>query len=594
MWKNKKQKGEPNKVPPNKKRRKAYDMSKFMKWAMLVFLIFAMGSQLRTAIKPVATDISYATYLEKLANGEVEKIVVYDDLDYFKVTLKDKESMRVPNPKYEEFKKEVLESGAEVIIKDQTLATAIPQILLGTPMLLFILAIIFYIYYAVASLGKSYFEAIDIEGGVSFDEVAGLSEIKKDLQFAVDFLGEPTRYEKSGAKVPRGYMLVGPPGTGKTLIAKAIAGEAKVPFISCCGTDFVEMYVGLGAKRVRDLITFASTNAPCVVFIDEIDAIGAARNIAGGDGGMREIGNTLNALLQKMDGISSTSGILFIAATNRLDVLDPALIRPGRFDRIIEINPPNNTADREQIIKVHLKDKQVSDDFDISLANRMLKGTSGADIAGILNEAVIVSLMNGNEGVITFKDFDMALSKIQCKGNLKPVIHNAQLNRVAVHEAGHAIAALLTGKHIRKVTIVPTTSGVGGYTLFDEFDDDDINLYSQDDLDSLIKILYGGLVAERLVYGTHSTGVSNDIERATKLITSRVTTYAMCDQFVDLTLLDKTKVAEQVEKIAQQVVMELTETFKAHEVEIRALSDQLLKEYTLYNVTFETIANKAD
>lgn len=571
-----------------KKRRKAIDIKKVGIWVMIIFVIYNIAIQLYNSTKPVAVDTTYTAYLEKVEAGEVERVTIYKELDYFEAIYKDGERVRVPNPRYDEFRKDIFESGVEVSMRQSTVLDVLPSVIMGVPMVIFIFAFIMYIYYSMGSIMKNYFEIVDIEDGISFDDVAGLSEIKEDVKFAVDFLKQPQLYKEAGARVPRGYMLVGPPGTGKTLIAKAIAGEAHVPFISCSGSDFVEMYVGLGAKRIRDLINYASVNAPCVVFIDEIDAIGINRNI-NNSGGIHETSNTLNALLQKMDGINALGGVLFVAATNRLDMLDPALIRPGRFDRIIEINPPSNAKDREEIIQVHLNHKKLGEDFDIQTASKMMKGMSGAEIEGVLNEAVIVSLMNKHEGVITFSDFDIALSKIKCKGNVKPVIYNKQLERVAIHEAGHAIAALVHDKDVKKVTIVPTTSGVGGHTLFDSYDEDDINIYSQDDLDALISILYGGLVAEKLVFGSHSTGVSNDIERATQLITSRVTTYAMCDQYVDLSKLDKQKVAAQVEQISQKVVSELTQIIAEHENELHTLADRLLKEHTVYHVTMEDL-----
>lgn len=564
------------------KRRKAINYKKYSMWlvggVLLVMMLFNLVGQL----KPTTPSTTYTKFLEYLNSGEVDKVNIYNNSDYFTATLNNGEKIDVPNPKHDKFRKEVYEKGVEVTIQKASLADALSTVIVGLPMLIFAGCFMIYVMHTLGNAGRNYFNAVDQEDGKKFDEVAGMGKIKNEIQFLVDFLSNTEKYKESGAKPPKGILLQGPPGTGKTLIAKAIAGEANVPFISCSGTDFVEMFVGLGAKRVRELIDYAKSNAPCVVFIDEIDALCRTRNARNSHD---ESKNTLNQLLKSMDGVEELSGVMFIGATNLSSELDPAILRPGRFDRIIQVDIPRTLKDRMEIVEVHTRGKKLAEDLDIEYIASMAKGCSGAEIGGMLNDAVLISLMNGKDGVIGFKELDIALTQRITKGNLEEVKGDEESELTAIHEAGHAIVSILSGKTVRKVTIVPSTSGYGGFSS-DEFDGEDSKLYfTKKEIMNEVKILYGGLVAERIIYGSNGTGVSNDLQRATKLVTRIVTEFGMGNDIVDLTELDKKYVADEVRKLSNKLYQETMELL--NEGDIRYLANRLMKEHSLYNLKLE-------
>merc|ERR1719469_1402921 len=357
--------------------------------------------------------------------------------------------------------------------------------------------------------------------GVTFDEVAGCDGAKLELAEVVDFLKQPEAYTANGCKIPRGVMLDGPPGTGKTLLAKAVAGEAGVPFISASGSEFVEMFVGVGASRVRDLFEQAKKNAPCIVFIDEIDAIGGAR--AGGQGGgMGGGGNdereqTLNQILTEMDGFDGNSGVIVLAATNRADVLDSALIRPGRFDRRVPVDLPD-VKDRREILNVHVRGKPLAKELDLDIIAKRTIGFSGASLANLMNEAAIVAARNGKEE-IGYEEVDYAIDRVtvgmsKTTGTSFP----ARQKLVAYHEAGHAVMGLLTPDYdmVTKVTIVPRTNGAGGFTLFTPSEERlESGMYSKRYLEGQLAVALGGRVAEEIIYGEDevTTGASNDLQQ---------------------------------------------------------------------------------
>lgn len=571
-----------NNKDKKKKRRKAINYKKysmaFFVWVVFIMLLFNMSNQ----VKQTTPNTDYLTFLEYLDKGEVDKVNIYNNSDYFTAVLKNGDKVEVPNPRHDEFRKEIYEKGVEVSIQKASFADALSSVIVGLPMIVFSCGFVYYIIFTLGSVGRNYFNAVDQEDGKKFDEVAGMGKIKDEIKFLVDFLSDVDKYKESGAEPPKGILLQGPPGTGKTLIAKAIAGEANVPFISCSGTDFVEMFVGLGAKRVRELVDYARENAPCVVFIDEIDALCRTRNAQNSHD---ESKNTLNQLLKSMDGVEGLSGVMFIGATNLASELDPAILRPGRFDRIIQIDVPQTLKDRMEIVEVHTRGKKLAEDMDIEYIASMAKGCSGADIKGMLNDAVLISLMNGNNGVIGFKELDMALTQKITKGNLEEVKGDIETEMTAVHESGHAIVSILCGKTVRKVTIVPSTSGYGGFSS-DEFDGEDSKLYlTKEEAMNEVKILYGGLVAERIIYGSNTTGVSNDLQRATKLITQIVTEFGMGSDIVDLKELDKKYVAGEVRKLSEQLYNETKEMLK--EEDIRYLADRLMKEHSIYNLRLD-------
>ena len=366
--------------------------------------------------------------------------------------------------------------------------------------------------------------------GTRFSDVAGEDEAKENLAEIVDYLHNPKKYTDVGASMPKGVLLVGPPGTGKTMLAKAVAGEAGVPFFSMSGSEFVEMFVGMGASKVRDLFKQAKEKAPCIVFIDEIDAIGQKRNAGSGMGGNDEREQTLNQLLTEMDGFESNNGVIILAATNRPESLDPALTRPGRFDRRVPVELPD-LAGREAILKVHARKIKTAADVDFHTIARMAAGTSGAELANIINEAALRAVRAGRT-VVTQADLEESIEVVIAGYQKKNAILSDQEKRVvAYHEIGHALVAALqtSSAPVQKITIIPRTSGALGYTM--QVETADKNLLTKEELENKIATLTGGRAAEEVVFGQITTGASNDIEQATKLARAMITRYGMNDEF---------------------------------------------------------------
>lgn len=364
---------------------------------------------------------------------------------------------------------------------------------------------------------------------VTFKNVAGLQEEKEDLEEMVDFLRNPQKYTSVGARIPKGVILVGPPGTGKTLLAKAVAGEAGVPFFSISGSDFVEMFVGVGASRVRDLFEDAKKAAPCIVFIDEIDAV-ARRRGTGMGGGHDEREQTLNQLLTEMDGFEGNNGVIILAATNRPESLDPALTRPGRFDRRVPVELPD-LAGREAILKVHAKKIKASDDVDLHTIARMASGASGAELANIINEAALRAVRSGRT-VVNESDLEESIEVVIAGYQKKNAVLSDQEKKVvAYHEIGHALVAALQSHSapVQKITIIPRTSGALGYTM--QVEQGDKYLMTKKELENKIATFTGGRAAEEIVFGEITTGASNDIEQATKIARAMITRYGMTDEF---------------------------------------------------------------
>ena len=366
--------------------------------------------------------------------------------------------------------------------------------------------------------------------GIRFSDVAGEDEAKENLAEIVDYLHNPKKYTDVGASMPKGVLLVGPPGTGKTMLAKAVAGEAGVPFFSMSGSEFVEMFVGMGASKVRDLFKQAKEKAPCIVFIDEIDAIGQKRNAGSGMGGNDEREQTLNQLLTEMDGFESNNGVIILAATNRPESLDPALTRPGRFDRRVPVELPD-LAGREAILKVHARKIKTDGDVDFHTIARMAAGTSGAELANIINEAALRAVRAGRT-VVTQADLEESIEVVIAGYQKKNAILSDQEKRVvAYHEIDHALVAALqtSSAPVQKITIIPRTSGALGYTM--QVETADKNLLTKEELENKIATLTGGRAAEEVVFGQITTGASNDIEQATKLARAMITRYGMNDDF---------------------------------------------------------------
>lgn len=380
------------------------------------------------------------------------------------------------------------------------------------------------------NLGKSNAKVyVKSSDGIRFSDVAGEDEAKENLTEIVEYLHNPKKYQEIGASMPKGILLVGPPGTGKTMLAKAVAGEANVPFFSMSGSEFVEMFVGMGASKVRDLFRQAKEKAPCIVFIDEIDAIGQKRN-SGQMGGNDERGQTLNQLLTEMDGFEGNTGVIILAATNRPESLDPALLRPGRFDRRVPVELPDLKG-REEILKVHAKKIKVAEDVDFPKIARMASGASGAELANIVNEAALRAVRDGRQ-FATQADLEESIEVVIAGYQKKnAILTDKEKLVVSYHEIGHALVAAkqTNSAPVQKITIVPRTSGALGYTM--QVDEGNHYLMSKEEIENKIATFTGGRAAEEVIFGSVTTGASNDIEQATKLARAMITQYGMSDDF---------------------------------------------------------------
>ena len=441
---------------------------------------------------------------------------------------------------------------------------------------------------------------VDDETGIKFNDVAGEDEAKESLQEIVDFLNNPKKYEEIGAKMPKGVLLVGPPGTGKTLLARAVAGEAGVPFFSIAGSEFVEMFVGMGASKVRDLFKQAKEKAPCIVFIDEIDAIGQKRN-SGNIGGNDEREQTLNQLLTEMDGFEGNTGVIILAATNRPDSLDPALTRPGRFDRRVPVELPDLKG-REEILKVHAKKVKIAPGVDFNTVARMASGASGAELANIVNEAALRAVRAGRKSV-TESDLEESIEVVIAGYQKKnSILTDKEKCIVAYHEIGHALVAAKQSNSapVQKITIIPRTSGALGYTM--QVDEGNHYLMNQEELENKIATLTGGRAAEEVVFHSITTGASNDIEQATKLARAMITRYGMSSDF-DMVALETVNnqylggdtslaCSAQTQREIDQKVVELVKA--QHEKAVQILTDNRAKldELAQYLYQKETITGE--
>ena len=459
-------------------------------------------------------------------------------------------------------------------------------------------------------LGKS--SAKEVKGedtGVTFKDVAGQDEAKESLEEIVSFLKKPEKYNEIGARCPRGALLVGPPGTGKTLMAKAVAGEAGVPFFQISGSEFVEMFVGRGAAKVRDLFKQANEKAPCIVFIDEIDAVGKKRDMSLNSNDERE--QTLNQLLSEMDGFDNHKGIVVLAATNRPETLDPALLRPGRFDRRIPVELPD-LAGREAILKIHANDVKMEGDIDLSIVAKSTPGASGADLANIINEAALRAVRNGRKRVTQEDLLESVDVVIAGEKKKSTVLSQHEKEVVAYHETGHAIVAATQkgSAPVTKITIVPRTSGALGFTM--QVEEDEHFLTTRKEAKQKIATLCGGRAAEELIFGEMTTGASNDIEKATQIARAMVTQYGMSDKFgmvalgqqrnrylgggQELTCSDGT--AEEVDAEVQRLVEEGHQTaidiLKAHRFKLHEIAHYLQKKETITGDEFMKMFTRDD
>ncbi len=496
---------------------------------IVMFNIFSMNQTKKE-------EVTFTTFLHDVETGKVRSVVIQGNKIVGMKT--DGTRFKCYSPYYPDLVKVLRKHNVIISAKPKEEPSLLQSILVSwLPMLLLIAVWIFFMRQMqagggkVMSFAKSRAKMINkSESKVTFKDVAGIDEVKEELQEIIDFLKNPGKFTRLGGRIPKGVLLVGPPGTGKTLLAKAIAGEAEVPFFSISGSDFVEMFVGVGAARVRDLFSQAIKNAPCIVFIDEIDAVGRQRG-AGIGGGHDEREQTLNQLLVEMDGFEANEGVIVIAATNRPDVLDPALLRPGRFDRRIVVPLPD-VKGREGILKVHTEQTRkvpLADDVDLSIIAKATPGFSGADLENLVNEAALLAAREGREKV-TMEDFEKAKDKILMGVERKSMaISQEEKKRTAYHEAGHAmVAKMLPGTDpVHKVTIIPRGLALG---VTQQLPQDDRHTLTKEYLLNSVTVLLGGRAAEEIVLGDMTTGAGNDIERATDIVRRMVCEWGMSER----------------------------------------------------------------
>jgi cell division protease FtsH len=506
-------------------------------WIVLVIvggLVWNFSTRFQTSQKPE----SFSEFIERVDSGQVARVTITgNEITYIS---KANESFRTyAPPQYEGLANQLIERNVVVTAREPTASPWAALLYSWAPILLMIGFWIFFMRQMQSggnkalSFGKSKAKlSSSTQKKVTFKDVAGVDEAKEELQEIIEFLREPQKFQKLGGRIPKGVLLMGPPGTGKTLLARAVAGEANVPFFSISGSDFVEMFVGVGASRVRDLFEQGKKNAPCIVFIDEIDAVGRHRG-AGLGGGHDEREQTLNQLLVEMDGFESNEGVILVAATNRPDVLDPALLRPGRFDRRIVVNRPD-VKGREGILAVHTKKIPMGDDVDVAVLARGTSGFSGADLANLVNEAAL-NAARYNQKVVRMLDFEFAKDKVLMGAERRSLIISESEKRVtAVHEAGHALLTVMLphADPIHKVTIIPRGMALG---LTQQLPADEKHNYSREYLEDQIAILLGGRIAEEITMGSITTGAGNDLERATELARRMVCEWGMSTAMGPLT-----------------------------------------------------------
>ena len=526
------------------KKKKNGMLGTLLTYVLLIGVTIFMISMLNTN---VTKEMSYSEFMQKINEDSVEKVEITNDRLTANVKLKNEEnSVRVVNiPSTTTFMEDIgekLNEGKfELVVLEPSFWEVVGPMLPNIILLIGTLFIFIFMLRRTTdsnskamSFGKNRARMIDKNSKkkVTFADVAGLDEEKEELQEVTEFLKNPKKYHDMGARIPRGMLLVGHPGTGKTLLAKAVAGEANVPFFSISGSDFVEMFVGVGASRVRDLFAEAKSHAPCIVFIDELDAVGRHRG-AGVGGGHDEREQTLNQLLVEMDGFEDRQSVIVMAATNRVDILDPALLRPGRFDRQIVVGSPDIGA-REKILELHAKKKPFASDIDFKVIAKNTAGFSGADLENMINEATILATRK-NKKIVEMEDVEEAMVKVMMGPEKKSkIISDKEKRLTAYHEAGHAVVSRFLPNHdtVHQISIIPRGMA-GGYTMYKP--NEDKSFMSMTEMKENIVSLLGGRVAEKLVLNDISTGALNDIERASKIARDMVTKYGMSDKLGPIT-----------------------------------------------------------
>ncbi len=508
-------------------------------WLIILLIFIVVVSSI---VNNKDNELAYSELVSKIESGEVKEVKISADGTNAEILLKNENIAKKANIPSVDNLMEVANDSMKannIVISQESESIFVMLLSLLTPVGILIIFLIFWFFIMsggnqpggnkTMTFGKSKAKMINPQdkAKVTFKDVAGVDEEKEELEEIVEFLKNPRKFTEMGARIPKGVLLVGNPGTGKTLLAKAVAGEAGVPFFIISGSDFVEMFVGVGASRVRDLFEEAKKKAPCIVFIDEIDAVGRQRG-AGLGGGHDEREQTLNQLLVEMDGFAENEGVIVLAATNRPDILDKALLRPGRFDRQIVVSSPDVKA-REQILEVHSRKKRLANDVDLRVIAKNTSGFSGADLENVLNEAALLAARR-NVPEISMKEIEDAMVKVTMGPEKRTRVRSEKENKlVAYHEAGHAVVSrfLPTQDPVHQISIVPRGMA-GGYTMYRPTEDK--NFMSKSEMEETIVSLLGGRVAEKLILDDISTGASNDIERATKIARNMVTKYGMSDK----------------------------------------------------------------
>ena len=583
---------------------------------ILLLLNFFLFPSIR---QPKVQEVGYSTFIQMLEAGEVDTVQRQDDTIMF-------------TDKQENVYETTYFSDTNLVDRLLNAGVTFAEVPIETmnPILYYLLSLVIPIVIFVVigqllsrhlmkkmgsggmpsmSFGKSNAKVyVQSTTGIKFKDVAGEDEAKEVLQEIVDFLHNPQKYQAIGAKMPKGALLVGPPGTGKTLLAKAVAGEADVPFFSISGSEFVEMFVGMGAAKVRDLFQQANEKAPCIVFIDEIDTIGKKRD-GSGFSGNDEREQTLNQLLSEMDGFDGSKGVIILAATNRPDSLDPALLRPGRFDRRIPVELPD-LAGREAILKVHAKNIKIDESVDFNAIARAASGASGAELANMVNEAALRAVRDGRR-FVTQADMEESIEVVIAGYQKKnKVLSDKEKLIVAYHEVGHALVAALQthSAPVTKITIIPRTSGALGYTM--QVDEEERNLMSKEEIQNKIATLTGGRCAEELIFHSITTGASNDIEQATKLARAMITRYGMSDDIgmvaletvtnqylgADTSLACSQELSADIDRkviaLVKQQYAKAMELLTTHTAKLHELSKFLYEKETITGDEFMEILNR--
>jgi cell division protease FtsH len=514
-------------------------------WIIIVLLLFALFNFFQSNMSRTSqTDIPYSTFLDNVETGQVSSVTIQGS-DITGISNDGRSFSTRATDNLEGLVTTLRSSGVAFTVKPVENNSFLSSLLISwLPMLLLIGVWIFFMRQMqggggkAMGFGKSKARLLTEKvGRVTFDDVAGIDEAKQELEEVVEFLRDPQKFQRLGGKIPKGCLLVGPPGTGKTLLARAIAGEANVPFFTISGSDFVEMFVGVGASRVRDMFEQGKKNAPCIIFVDEIDAVGRHRG-AGLGGGNDEREQTLNQLLVEMDGFEANEGVILIAATNRPDVLDPALLRPGRFDRQVVVPNPDIVG-REKILKVHMRKVPLGPDVDAKVISRGTPGFSGADLANLVNEAALLAA-RANKRVVTMADFENAKDKVMMGAERRSMVMTEKdKEETAYHEAGHALVGLFVPGNdpLHKVTIIPRGRALGVTMNLPETDRYSLKY---NEIKAKLAMMFGGRMAEELIYGVEnvSTGASNDIQQATNLARRMVTEWGMSDKLGRLRYVD--------------------------------------------------------